>query len=95
MMFELRIDELESVDSNIDIETGSSVTRHAGQRAPAMTKYTSLPLESHKIKSLFLKHARNVGRAYKNQALELISVCQLLSRIASPKCVHEDAELRR
>ena len=62
---------------------------------PTITEYTSLPLESHKNRSLFLKHARDIGKAYKNQALELISICQLLSRIASPKCVHEDAELRR
>jgi hypothetical protein len=92
-------------------DSGSRITCHArgmGEGAPlagssqaiipswpAMAKYTSLPLESHKNRSLFLKHARDIGKAYKNQALELISICQLLSRIASPKCVHEDAELRR
>ena len=62
-----------------------------------MTNYrgTTLPLEAHKNRTLFLEHARNIGRAYRNQALELISICQLLSRIASPKFAHEDAELRR
>jgi hypothetical protein len=56
---------------------------------------TALPLESHKNRSLFLEHAKNIGKAYRNRALELISICQLLSQIASPKCVHEDAELKR
>ncbi|KAH9172508.1 hypothetical protein EDB89DRAFT_2069590 [Lactarius sanguifluus] len=46
-------------------------------------------------RSLFLEHAWNIGRAYRNQALELISICQLLPQLAPPKFVHEDAELRR
>jgi hypothetical protein len=57
-----------------------------------MTDCVSLPLEAH---DAFLEHAWNIGRAYRNQALELVSICQLLSRIAPPKLVHEDAELRR
>ncbi|KAH9023012.1 hypothetical protein EDB84DRAFT_1509555 [Lactarius hengduanensis] len=57
--------------------------------------YTTLPLEAHKNRLLFLEHARNIGRAYRNQALELISICQLFSRIATPKFVHEDTELRK
>ena len=44
---------------------------------------------------LFLEHARNVGRAYQNEGLELISICELLSRIAQPKFAHEDAELSK
>lgn len=60
-----------------------------------MTDCVSLPLEAHDNISAFLKHAWNIGRAYRNQALELISICQLFSRIAPPKLVHEDAELRR
>jgi hypothetical protein len=60
-----------------------------------MTDHTILPLEAHDNKSVFLEHAWNIGRAYRNQALELISICILLSRIMPPKLVHEDAELRR
>ncbi|KAN0133536.1 hypothetical protein V8E53_008704 [Lactarius tabidus] len=46
-------------------------------------------------RSVFLEHARNIGRAYQHQALELIYICQLISRLAPPKLVSEDAELRR
>ncbi len=62
-----------------------------------MTDYAStLPLEAHDDhRSAFLEHAWNIGRAYRNQAMELISICQLLSRLAPPKLAHEDAELRR
>ena len=60
-----------------------------------MIDCVSLPLEAHDDTSAFLNHAWNIGRAYRNQALELISICQLLSRIAPPKFVHEDAKLRR
>ena len=60
-----------------------------------MVDYTILPLESHDNKSVFLEHAWNIGRAYRNQALELISICTLLSRVVSPNLAHEDAELRR
>ncbi|KAH9005640.1 hypothetical protein EDB86DRAFT_1470443 [Lactarius hatsudake] len=60
-----------------------------------MTIYTTLPLEAHENMSLFFERARNIGRAYRNQALELISICQHLSRIASPRFAHEDAELKR
>ncbi|KAH9067999.1 hypothetical protein EDB83DRAFT_669199 [Lactarius deliciosus] len=59
-----------------------------------MTDHATLPLEAHHNKSVFLEHAWNIGRAYRNQALELISICQLLSRVASTKFAHEDAELR-
>ncbi|KAH9033762.1 hypothetical protein EDB85DRAFT_1050880 [Lactarius pseudohatsudake] len=60
-----------------------------------MPNYTTLPLEAHRNRSLFLEHARSIGRAYGSQALELISICQLLSRIATPRFAYEDAELRR
>ncbi|KAH9062538.1 hypothetical protein EDB83DRAFT_2675313 [Lactarius deliciosus] len=61
-----------------------------------MTDYITLPLEAHgDNRSVFLEHAWNIGRAYRNQALELISICLLLSRIAPPKLAYEDAELRR
>ncbi|KAI9438944.1 hypothetical protein H4582DRAFT_104166 [Lactarius indigo] len=62
-----------------------------------MSNYTgtTLPLEAHENRSLFLEDARNIGRAYRNRALELISICQLLSQYATPRFAHEDAELRR
>ncbi|KAI9452685.1 hypothetical protein BJY52DRAFT_1225982 [Lactarius psammicola] len=60
-----------------------------------MADYATLPLEAHDNRSLFLEHAWNIGRAYRNQAMELISICQLLSRLAPPKLLHEDAEMRR
>ncbi|KAH9033793.1 hypothetical protein EDB85DRAFT_1052527 [Lactarius pseudohatsudake] len=61
-----------------------------------MTDHTTLPLGAHgDNRSVFLEHAWNIGRAYRNQALELISICLLLSRIAPPKLAYEDAELRR
>ncbi|KAI9438911.1 hypothetical protein H4582DRAFT_102592 [Lactarius indigo] len=60
-----------------------------------MTDYT-LPLGAHGTnRSEFLERAWNIGRAYRNQALELISICRLLSQIAPPKFAHEDAGLRR
>ncbi|KAH9062548.1 hypothetical protein EDB83DRAFT_2552038 [Lactarius deliciosus] len=60
-----------------------------------MTGYASLPLEAHDNRSVFLEHAWNIGRAYRNQAMELISICRLLSLLAPPQLAHEDAELRR
>ena len=60
-----------------------------------MTDYTYLPLQAHDNRSVFLEHVWNIGRAYRNQAMELISICQLLSRIAPPKLAPEDAELKR
>lgn len=57
--------------------------------------YTSLPLDAFDDRSVFLEHAWNICRAYRNQALELISICQLLSRIAPPMLSHEDAQLKR
>ncbi|KAN0137486.1 hypothetical protein V8E53_004537 [Lactarius tabidus] len=59
-----------------------------------MTDCTTLPLEAHNNRSVYLEQAWNIGRAYRNQAMELIAICQLLSRLAPPKLVHEDAELR-
>jgi hypothetical protein len=56
---------------------------------------TTLPLESHEHRLLFLENETNLGRAYRNQALDLIFTCQLVSQIASPKCEHENAELGR
>jgi hypothetical protein len=73
----------------------SSRTHSLARSNNAMANYSTLPLEAHENVSLFLGHATNLGRAYRNQALELISICQLLSRIASPKCTHEYADLRR
>ena len=55
----------------------------------------SLPLEAHDNGSVFLENAWNIGRAYRNQALQLIALCQLLSRIAPPKFAHEYPELIR
>ncbi|KAH9022921.1 hypothetical protein EDB84DRAFT_1509594 [Lactarius hengduanensis] len=61
-----------------------------------MADYTTLPLEAHDTnRSVFLEHAWNIGRAYRNQAMELISICRLVSLLAPPKLAHEDAELRR
>ena len=45
-----------------------------------MTDYATLPLQAHDNRSAFLEHAWNIGRAYRNQAMELISICQFLSR---------------
>ncbi len=56
---------------------------------------TTLPLDAHNNRSAFLAHSWNIGKAYRNQALELISICQLLSRIAPPKLAHDDAKLRK
>jgi hypothetical protein len=71
------------------------VQGHAESWHCTMSCYTTLPLEAHVDKSVFLEYAWNTGKAYRNQALELISICQLLSHIALPKLEHEDAELRR
>jgi hypothetical protein len=60
-----------------------------------MTDCLTLPLQAHKDSTTFLEDACNIGRAYRYQAMELISICQLLSRIAPPKFLHEDTELRR
>ncbi len=60
-----------------------------------MTDYATLPLEARDNRSVFLEHAWNIGRAYRNRAMQLISICRLLSRLAPPKFVHEYAELRR
>ena len=64
-----------------------------------MTDYATLPLQAHEDRSVFLEHAWNIGSAYRNQAIELIATCQHLSqdlsRLAAPKFLHEDAELRR
>lgn len=51
-------------------------------------------MEVHNGRSVFVKHARNIGRAYRNQAIELISICLIFSQVA-PRHAHEDAELRR
>ncbi|KAI9457241.1 hypothetical protein BJY52DRAFT_515138 [Lactarius psammicola] len=60
-----------------------------------MTDYATLPLKAHDNRFMFLEHAWNIGRAYRHRAMELISICQLLSHLAPPKLAHEDAELRR
>ncbi len=60
-----------------------------------MSHYTTLPLEARDNRSAFLEHAWKIGRSYRNQALELISICQLFSLIGPPKLVHEDSERRR
>ncbi|KAH9054694.1 hypothetical protein EDB87DRAFT_1425035 [Lactarius vividus] len=51
-------------------------------------------MEAHNGRSVFIKHARNIGRAYRSQAIELISICLTLSRVA-PQFAHEDRELMR
>ena len=53
-----------------------------------------LPMEAHNSRSVFIKHARNIGRAYRSQAIELISICLIFSRVV-PQFAHEDADLRR
>ncbi|KAF8268652.1 hypothetical protein EI94DRAFT_1700067 [Lactarius quietus] len=60
-----------------------------------MTDCATLPLEALDNKSVFRERMWNIGRAYRNQAMELISICQLISRIAPPKLAHEDRELTR
>jgi hypothetical protein len=78
------------------VRQGSTIApgqRHVPEDLNTMS--TTLPLESHKDRSLFLEHERKIGSAYRNRALELISICQLISQTASPKCAHEDAELKR
>jgi hypothetical protein len=60
-----------------------------------MADCCTLPLQAHGNRPVFLEHVWNIGRAYRNQAMELISICQLLSRIAPPTLAHEDAELKR
>lgn len=62
-----------------------------------MTDYAqaTLPLQARDNRSLFLEHAWNIGRAYRNRAIELISIYQFISRLAPPKRAQEYAELRR
>ncbi|KAN0137492.1 hypothetical protein V8E53_004543 [Lactarius tabidus] len=60
-----------------------------------MADCATIPLEAHNNRSVYLEQAWNIGRAYRNQAMALISICQPLFRIAPPKLVHQDAELRR
>jgi hypothetical protein len=60
-----------------------------------MSDLTTLPLQAHVDRLAFREHAWNIGRAYRNQAMELISICQLLSLLAPPKLEHEYLELRR
>jgi hypothetical protein len=60
-----------------------------------MTDYATLPLQAHDNRSAFLEHAWNIGRAYRNRAIELISICQFLSRFAPPTFSHQDTEVRR
>ena len=87
---DLRLEQLYRVSNSKIIPIYSLVQVHN-----TMSDYTTLPLQAHDNRSMFLEHAWNIGRAYRNQAIELISICQLLSRLAPPKFVHEDAELRR
>ena len=60
-----------------------------------MSDYDALPPEAHDNRSVFLDRAWNIGRAYRNQAMELISLCQFLSHLSPPTLVHEDFELRK
>ncbi|KAH8986779.1 hypothetical protein EDB86DRAFT_2953394 [Lactarius hatsudake] len=39
-------------------------------------------------------HAKNIGKAYRSQAIELISICLIFSRVA-PQFANEDTELTR
>ena len=55
----------------------------------------TLPLEARDNRSLFLEYAWNIGRSYRNQAIELISIYQFISRLSPPKLAQEYAELRR
>ena len=56
----------------------------------------ALPFHRNRTKIAFSRACEKIGRAYQNQALELISIChELLPRITLPKFAHEDAELSR
>jgi hypothetical protein len=44
--------------------------------------------------SLFVNNDRNAGRAYRDQAMELIKMCRVFTQ-AAPELAHEDAEQRR
>jgi hypothetical protein len=59
-----------------------------------MSDYAILPSQV-QDRSIYLEHAWNIGRAYRNQAIELISLCQHLSRLAPPTFWHEYADMRR
>ncbi|KAI9452221.1 hypothetical protein BJY52DRAFT_946885 [Lactarius psammicola] len=61
----------------------------------SMTDYTTFPTEAQNGGLEFVEHARNIGRAYQNQAMELIYICQLLSRVSLPSLARKDAELRK
>ena len=65
------------------------------QAMAGMTDSATLPLQAHVDRSAFLRHAWNIGRAYRSQAMELISICQFLSQFAPPKSSYEDAGVRR
>ena len=60
-----------------------------------MTDYTTFPMEAQNGGPEFVEHARNIGRVYQNQAIELIYICQLFSRASPPRLAQADAKLRR
>ncbi|KAH9167525.1 hypothetical protein EDB89DRAFT_119961 [Lactarius sanguifluus] len=60
-----------------------------------MSDYATFPTEAQNGGQGFVEHAKNIGRAYQHQAMELIYICQLLSRVSPPRIAREDAELRR
>ncbi|KAI9435926.1 hypothetical protein H4582DRAFT_2161393 [Lactarius indigo] len=59
-----------------------------------MTSYTTFPTGAHDDDPVFIDYARNIGRAYRNQAMELINLCRHFSHLA-PQLAHQDDDLRR
>ncbi|KAI9451455.1 hypothetical protein BJY52DRAFT_1352080, partial [Lactarius psammicola] len=59
-----------------------------------MTNYTTFPLGAQNDSSVFIDHAKNIGRAYRNQAMELIDICRHFSQVA-PQLAHQEDDLRR
>ncbi|KAH9037017.1 hypothetical protein EDB84DRAFT_1577669 [Lactarius hengduanensis] len=61
-----------------------------------MTNYTTFPTGAHRDDddSVLIDYAMNIGRAYRNQVMELINLCRHFSHLA-PQFAHQDDDLRR
>ncbi|KAH9016378.1 hypothetical protein EDB83DRAFT_2556335, partial [Lactarius deliciosus] len=59
-----------------------------------MTNYTTFPTGAHDDDSVFIDYAKNIGIAYRNQAMELINLCRHFSHLA-PQLAHQNDDLRR
>ena len=55
--------------------------------------YTSFSPGAHDNDSLFTEYERNVGGAYRDQAMELIDACRHITQVANVP--HQDNDLRR